>query len=312
MLPKQTIYLSIFFYIFSTAHCFSQENPYKDFPVNLAESNVIKEFKRFEFLESVLSAEDGSIYTTSHFDGKLYKIKDDKVSTLMDIEGELLCLAFGNNGNILVTGWNDKHEQLVFEVNENGESKIIAHIADAEFLNGITRLNNSTYLIADSYKGAIWKLDLRDNSTSLWLEHDLFKRPTPDEKYPGINGIKVHNNTVYVSNTTKFLIVKIPILENNDAGKPELFAQGLLVDDFTIDHTGNIYAATHIFNSVVKITPKGKVSIIAQSDQGVAGSTSVAWKHGSNNILLVSTNGGMNSPNKSDVVTAKIVQLQLK
>ena len=86
----------------------------------------------------------------------------------------------------------------------------------------------------------------------------------------------------------------------------------MLLDDFTLDKAGNIYGATHIFDSVVKITPAGETTIIAQSDQGVAGSTSVNWQHGSDVILLVSTNGGMNSPHKSDVVPAKIVQLRIK
>lgn len=107
-------------------------------------------------------------------------------------------------------------------------------------------------------------------------------------------------------------MAKIPVLENGEAGNPEIFVQGVLVDDFAIDQTGNIYGATHIFNSVIKITPVGELSIIAQSDQGVAGSTSVTWKHGSSDTLLVSTNGGTNSPYKSDVVPAKIVQLRLK
>jgi len=67
----------------------AQENPYKDAPVNRAESKVIMDFNRFEFLESVLSAADGSIYTTSAMEGKLYRIKDGEVELLMDIDGNL-------------------------------------------------------------------------------------------------------------------------------------------------------------------------------------------------------------------------------
>jgi len=98
----------------------AQENPYKDAPVNRAESKVIMDFNRFEFLESVLSAADGSIYTTSAMEGKLYRIKDGEVELLMDIDGILVCLAAIDDNNILITGTTGKQEQVVYQVDDKG------------------------------------------------------------------------------------------------------------------------------------------------------------------------------------------------
>jgi len=289
---------------------FAQENPYKDTPVDRAESSIVKEFDRFIFLESVLSAADGSIYTTSAMEGKLYKIKEGETRLLMDIEGILVCIAAIDDNNILITGTTGKQEQVVYQVDDKGTYKIIAKFPEAQHLNGITRLKDTIYLIADSNKGAIWKLDISDGSVSMWLKHDLLERPSPEEPYPGVNGIKVFKNTVYISNTTKFLMAKIPVLDDGAAGQLEVTKGGVFLDDFTFDKEGNIYAATHMF-SVVKITQTGEVSIIAQSDQGITGCTYVTWKYGSDDTLLVATDGGWFSPIKSDVVPAKIVQIKI-
>jgi len=289
---------------------FAQENPYKDTPVNRAESKIIHEFDRFEFLESVLSTADGSIYTTSAMEGKLYRIKDGEMNVLMDIDGILVCIAAIDDNSMLITGTTRKKDQVVYQVDDKGTSKIIAKFPEAQHLNGIAKLEGSIYLIADSNKGAIWKLDISDGSVSMWLKHDLLERPSPEEPYPGVNGIEVFKNTVYISNTTKFLMAKIPVLNDGIAGELEVIKEGVFLDDFTFDKEGNIYAATHMF-SVVKITPTGEVSIIAQSDQGITGCTYVTWKYGSDDTLLVATDGGWFSPIKSDVVPAKIVQIKI-
>jgi len=229
----------------------------------------------------------------------------------MDIDGILVCIAAIDDNNILITGTTGKQEHVVYQVDDKGTHKVIAKFPEAQHLNGITRLKDSIYLIADSNKGAIWKLDVSDGSVSMWLKHDLLERPNSEKTYPGVNGIKIHNNIVYISNTTKFLMAKIPVMADSKAGELEVFKEDVWLDDFTIDKDGNIYAATHIF-SVVKITPAGEVSVIAQSDQGVTGCTSAVWKYGSDDTLLVATDGGLFSPIKSDIVPAKIVQIRIK
>lgn len=84
-----------------------------------------------------------------------------------------------------------------------------------------------------------------------------------------------------------------------------------MLDDFIFDKKGNLYGATHIFNSVIKLTPENVMSTIAQIDQGVAGSTALTWKDNEQTLLLISGNGAINSTNKSDVLPAKITQLSI-
>ena len=298
-------------FMLSSLQIFAAENPYKDVVVKRVESSIVKEFNRFIFLESILSGADGSIYTTSIIEGIIYRTKNGKVEELIKFDGRLVGITFLDDENILATGETNQKEPIVLKVNiNNGKSEIMAILPKAQLLNGIMKLNKNIFLIADSFKGVIWKLDTRNNSTSVWLDHELIA--SSQQGMPGVNGIKMFNNHIYISNTEKMLMVKIPLNKNNSAGIPEIIAKNIFIDDFTMDKLGNIFGATHDYNSVIKITPKGEVTIIAQYDQGVAGCTCVTWEYGSNDILLVSAHGGMTNLDKSTVTPAKIVKLNLK
>lgn len=290
---------------------FTAENPFKDVRVERVKSSVVKEFNRFTFLESILSGADGSIYTTSIMEGIIYRTKDGKISKLTKFNGRLVGITFLDDENILATGETNQKEPIILKVNViTGESKIVAKISEAVLLNGILKLNKNTLLIADSFKGVIWKVDIKSGLASIWLDHEL--AASPNEGVPGVNGIKMFNNHIYFSNTGKMLIVKIPLNKNGSARTPKIVSENVFVDDFTMDRTGNIFGATHIYNSVIKINPKGDVSIIAQYDQGVTGSTCVTWEYGSSDTLLISAHGGMTNSDKSTVTPAKIVKLKLK
>lgn len=299
--------------LLSFSQSFASENPYKDVEVDRAVSNVVKEFNRFDFFESIVSAPDGTLYTTHLLNGIIYQLKKDRLSKLVDIDGKLAGLELLDDENLLVTGSNSKNEAVVLRVNVNtGVAITIATIPEAKLLNGITKIDANLFLIADSFKGVIWKLDVRDGAVSIWLDHDVLASPSVETQSPGVNGIKIYNNAAYISNTGKKILAKIPFTENGSAGIPEVVQENVFIDDFTIDEAGNIFGATHIYDSVIKITPQGKVTIIAQVDQGVSGSTCVTMQNGSQNTLLVSTNGGLLKPNPCNVVPAKIVKLELK
>jgi len=296
--------------------CFAQTNsanPYNRSKVDRVPSRIVHSFDRFTFLESIASGPDDSLYATSLFEGILYRQKDGVATKLTTLDGMLAGLTFADDNHLLVTGTSKQEGPLVLRVNTtSGNSEIIARFPEAKLLNGITKLSDGVFLIADSFKGVIWKLDIKNGATSLWLDHDLLHSPAPEKQQPGVNGIKLHNHAIYISNTNKKLLVKIPLNANQSPATPEIVHENIFMDDFEIASDGTLYGATHIYDSIIKITPKGDVSVIAQSDQGVAGSTCLTWKQGSGSILFVSTNGGMNStPDRCNVVPSKIVQLNL-
>jgi sugar lactone lactonase YvrE len=294
---------------------------YADKPIELAPAKVITSFPVNTFLENLAMpaagyayAIDGTIFVTNHEVGKIVRITPDGNQQVhATVEGKVSGLAFTADGGLVATGWNADSIPVVSLVTSDGTVKTLLTLPEAIFLNGITPLSDTQYLIADSYRGAIWLIDIAQPGASIWLEHPLLARSNSENPIPGANGLKRFGDFLYVSNTEKMLLLRIPVSITNQPSEPEIFVEQTNIDDFAFDVEGNLYGATHIYNSVVRIAPDGSTTIIAQADQGVVGSTSVAFgqSEGDRTAIYVVTNGGMFLPPPTGVVPANVVRLEV-
>lgn len=282
---------------------------------DLLPAQAIAEFPVNTFLESIVVDADNTLFITSHYEGKVFRISaDGAISTHAAIAGKATGLALTPNGELLLSGWDEKETSVVWLIASDGTVKLLTELPEAIFLNGLTRLDSDNYLIADSYRGAIWQLNVPTKTVSIWLEHPDLARTSPEEVFPAVNGLKIYDNFLYASNTQKKQIVKIPILADRlAAGEPEIFLTGVNIDDFAFDIEGNLYGTTHVFNSVVKIAPDGSVTTIAQLEQGMAGSTALAFgtSEGDRTSIYVTTNGGMSFPPATGIESGKVVKLEV-
>ncbi|MBF2006840.1 MAG: gluconolactonase [Chlorogloeopsis fritschii C42_A2020_084] len=284
---------------------------YADTPIELAPAQVIASFPVNTFLENLAIAPDGNIFVTNHEVGKIVRITPDGNQQIhASVEGKVSGIAFTANGNLVVTGSNSDSVPVVFQVASDGTLETLLTLPDAVFLNGITPLSGSLYLTADSYRGAIWQIDVAKRLGSIWLEHPLLARSNPESIIPAANGLKRFGNVLYVSNTEKMLLLRVPIGTAHQPGEPEIFVKQTNIDDFAFDVEGNLYGATHIYNSVVRITPDGNTTIIAED---VTGSTAVAFgeRESDRTTIYVVNNGGMFLPPSTGVVPATVVRLEV-
>jgi hypothetical protein len=280
----------------------------------LVPAQTIAEFPVNTFLESIAVAADNTLFITSHYEGKVIRIDADGVpTTYATIAGKATGLAMTSDGDLLLSGWDNQETSVVWRITTDGAIYLLAKLPEAMFLNGLTRLIGDRYLIADSYRGAIWELNTSNETFSIWLEHPDLARSSPEEVFPAVNGLKIYDRFLYASNTQKQQLVKIPILADGLAGEPEIFVTGVNIDDFAFDIAGNLYGTTHVFNSVVKIDQEGTVTTIAQLEQGVAGSTALAFgrTEGDRTGIYVTTNGGMSYPPATGIEPAKVVRLNV-
>jgi hypothetical protein len=287
---------------------------FADVPVALVPAHTIAAFPINTFLESIAVGPDNTLFVTSHLDGKVLRIGVDGVPVVhAAIAGKAAGLTFTSDGTLLLTAWNAENIATVFTISPQGDVAVLMTIPDAIFLNGLTPLGDDRYLMADSYRGAIWELNTADNTVNLWLEHPALARSSPDKEFPAVNGLKVYGKTLYASNTEKMQLVKVPLQPDGQPGEPEIFLQAINLDDFAFDQDGNLYGTTHIYNSVVKVAPDGSLTTIAQAEQGMTGSTAVAFGQGEGNrtSLYVVTNGGMSFPPPTGLEPAKVVRLEV-
>ncbi len=294
----------------------AQELPpiFLDAPTAIVPAKTIAEFAAPTFLENIAVGKTGQLFVTSLEDGQIYQIAPDGAKRKFAlIGGKIPGLAFTRRGDLLVTGWAGGQTPSVFRVAPNGRAEVLTAIEGAVFLNGITALDGDQFLIADSYRGAIWHFDAQTKKYRIWLEDPALARSNPQNPFPAVNGLKRFGNAVYATNTERQTLLRIPIVARNQAGKPQVIAEKINGDDFALDHQGNLYITTHVYNNVIKIAPDGALKVIAQSGEGMTGSTALAFGRGKKDreAIFVVTNGGMSLPPQGGVQSAKVVRLEV-
>ncbi|KAJ9655900.1 hypothetical protein H2198_005341 [Neophaeococcomyces mojaviensis] len=163
----------------------------------------------------------------------------------------------------------------------------------AKFLNGMAALNDHILLIADSFLGGIWSLDINSGVQKL-----LFTETTMSgtaESPTGVNGIRIWDRTLYFTNTAKDTLNSISIdpKTGKKTGDAVVIASGLLnPDDLEIDGRNDVaYVANGLGNQILRIDLKDGRSEVVTS---LPGPTSLRWVIGcEGSKLYVSTCGGI-------------------
>lgn len=288
---------------------------FTDTPEEIIPAQTIAEFPINTFLENIAIDRNGEIFVTSFEEGKVYRVAvTGEFREFAKIGGDATGIEFDQQGNLLVAGVTNDKTPAVFQIDRNGNAEPLVTLPDAIFLNGMTYLTSNRYLIADSFKGVIWAVNIIEKTAHLWLQHERLSRSAAEfPPFPAANGLKIYGNTVYVSNTQRQQLIRIPLHQDLTAGIPELFLTNVNLDDFAFDDQGNLYAATHVYNSVVRITPDGQITTVAKAAQGMTGNTALAFGRtlGDRTSVYVTTNGGMSLPPATGVEPAKIVRLEI-
>lgn len=283
-------------------------------PKHLVSATKIAEFPFNTFLENLVVAPNGNLFITSYEDGKIYQVTPEgQKHVFAQVPGQVAGIALGESGQFIVSGATKSGKPAVFRVNDRGKVSLLTRIEGALFLNGVVRQSPKYVLIADSYRGAIWRVNVQTGQSTIWLENAAFARNNRKNPTPGINGLKIFGTELYATNTQNHTIFRIPLLKTGQAGQPRLFASGINGDDFAFDAKGNLLVTTHIYNNVVRVSSTGQMTIIADGTSGVTGDTSLAFGRTARDrtSVYVVTNGGMSLPPPGGVQPAKVVRLSL-
>jgi putative intracellular protease/amidase/sugar lactone lactonase YvrE len=282
----------------------------------LASARTVAEFPVKTFIENIGIDESAEMFVSSLEEGTVYRLADGRSTATAQVD-KAAGLAFDHSGRLLIGSSVGSKATGIYRLGPNGVEMVVS-MPDAVFLNGLTHLTGSRCLVADSYKGLIWEVDVAAGSHRIWIEHPALAtnadpfHPMP-QYFPGVNGIKLYGGEVYASSTQQQKLVRIGLNNDSSAGTLEVWMTNINLDDFAFDEKGNLYGSTHVYNSVVRIDPERRITIIAGLDQGVAGSTAVAFGRSGHDLhaLYVTTNGGMSSPPDGGIQPGRVVRLEV-
>jgi hypothetical protein len=182
--------------------------------------------------------------------------------------------------------------------------KDVANLPHAALLNGIAfaRPGSEQLLVADSFRGLIWNVNVRNGTVGVSLNDTSTKGFGMGPSNTGINGLKVYGNKMYWTNTGRASFYTTTIDANGmPTSAVTLIAANITagVDDFVVDAEDTAFIAGP-YNAITKVNATtGHAEIVAGTFNSTTSSLGgpSAMKFGKlpfdRNSLYVTTNGGI-------------------
>lgn len=175
--------------------------------------------------------------------------------------------------------------------------EMITDIPPAVFLNGLTSSppdeDGHFLLVADSYLGLIYRVDVVEDTWSIFLDDPALKRNTSAAIQLGVNGVRLNDGYLYFDNSGQApMFARVPVFGNiTAAGSVQVIAAAATFpvnanyygyDDFAFDQYGDAWLATNPSRSIVKIDSEGGQVVKAGGldDATVRSCTSVQFGRG--------------------------------
>ncbi len=262
--------------------------------------------EKYNSPDGLTLADDNCIYlsmnTVNNFDypAKILRItEDDQIEEVIKLPphpetgvASPLGLVFASDGNMYVSDNQSFTTEKpgmsrLLRVNMDGKSARDCDVVAIGFhmANGITVRGDYVYVaetnlnVGKPHKSGIYRFSVVELKSETPIvvggingPHLITFFETKNEEHPvGANGVAFNSKgEMFVCNFGDAEVYKYIISENGDVVSQELFASGNgmeSVDGMQIDKEDNLWIADFLGNAVVKITPSGKVNILAKNGQ---------------------------------------------
>ncbi|KAK1593822.1 uncharacterized protein LY79DRAFT_551002 [Colletotrichum navitas] len=190
---------------------------------------------------------------------------------------------------------------------------VLAGIPDAVFLNGLTTIKGGAggkVLIADSFTGQIFEVDVKNGASKVWIDDPILDFPADASIKIGVNGVRYRpeDGFVYFSVLSRGTMARVRYSpngnreDNNDAKSIQVLAESNIpLDDFIVAPNGDIYA-TGGSDNVLYVVRAGSGRLTpffgASDFLALAGPTAARFGRTKldRHIIYVTTNGGVAGP----------------
>ncbi|MDQ0579467.1 hypothetical protein [Streptomyces rishiriensis] len=162
-----------------------------------------------------------------------------------------------------------------------GKPRQIAQLPPKGFPNGLALDERRGVLYtADSALGTVWRVPASGGKPTAWATGAALEpRNAPPAARVGVNGLRIHRDAVWVSNTNAGTLLRIPVLETGCAGTIETRAKGLAaIDDFAfVDrHRDTALVAMTGGSELTQVRADGTHRVVLTRQDGLSNPTSVA------------------------------------
>jgi DNA-binding beta-propeller fold protein YncE len=157
----------------------------------------------------------------------------------------------------------------------SSHATMFARLPAGAFVNGMALdPRGNQLLVTDSLLSTIWAVPLGNGPVTAWLTAGAL---APHGSF-GANGLKIHNDAVWVTNTNDGTFLRIPVTRDGAPGPVKVVATGLTsADDLVFPGSGDTaLIALERLNEVIAVAPDGSKTTLLTAKNGVIDPTSLA------------------------------------
>jgi sugar lactone lactonase YvrE len=164
----------------------------------------------------------------------------------------------------------------VWQLRPGGSPHRIAALPADAVPNGLAMDDEFLYT-TDSNNDVVWRVPVHGGTAMVWSKAPELMAPAGSF---GPNGLKVHHDAVWASNSARGTLLRIPITAHGTAGPVRTVASNLgVIDDFTFIGDGDtVLAALNPANMIAVVHPDGTHSVVLTAAAGLQNPTSLAWR----------------------------------
>jgi sugar lactone lactonase YvrE len=226
----------------------------------------------YDYSEGIAISPRGNIFLVMNVSGDIYKIdRHGTLSLIGDLVANLddsyplgLAVDAQETLYVAVVGWNDPAANGVWRIRASGEKELVLPVPAAYWPNAISFDNAGNLYVTDVLQGSVWRLG-KDGGSSMWLQDPLLLGDIW-----GGNGITYRDRSLWVLNTDRGRIVRIPIEHDGFPGQPETFVESPLLvgcDGGQFDVKGNMYVGVNYQGNLARVSPHGDVDILITPEE---------------------------------------------
>jgi hypothetical protein len=184
-------------------------------------------------------------------------------------------------------------------IQSNATVTKLTDIHSADFLNGMTTLDDTHILVGDVYNGWVYKVNTITGAHDIAVNDPLMKFPANATTNLGVNGLKIRGPFLYFTNTAVGSLNQIEITSTgHPVGSSRVISANVpRADDFIFKDDGTAFIAQNQMDEL-SVLPAGssEATVIAGSDISTVLAGVTAGKFGrlesDANRLYLTTSGG--------------------
>jgi sugar lactone lactonase YvrE len=200
----------------------------------------------------------------------------------------------------------DPSRSGIWRLAPGGTPERIGALPAGQFLNGLTMdAGSRTLYAADSLTGTIWTVPTSGGPVTAWLVSPALAPAQPGPGHFGANGVEFHDGAVWVSNTDRETLLRVPVTATGAPGPVKVIAGNLAgIDDFKFlsDCSDVAFVALNGQDEVAVVYPDGRSKVVLTAADGLDSPTDTAVR----GTRIFITDSGNAAPHDAKLQSGKI------